>query len=167
MLVAAMNPCPCGFYGDIKRECRCSVRQIESYRQRISGPLLDRIDLHVEVPLVEFRELSSGTAGEKSSQIRERVVQARKLQSDRFRKSSNGTNACMSPRQVKQHCVLDSESNGYLEHAMEQMNFSARAHDRILKVARTLADLAGAETIRPADILEAIQYRSLDRKLFS
>lgn len=167
MLVAAMNPCPCGFYGDLKRECRCSVRQIENYRQRISGPLLDRIDLHVEVPLVEFRELSSGTAGEKSSQIRERVIEARRVQSERFRKFSNGTNASMSPRQVKQHCVLDSEGNGYLEHAMEQMNFSARAHDRILKVARTLADLAGSESIRPADVLEAIQYRSLDRKLFN
>jgi magnesium chelatase family protein len=143
------------------------VRQIENYRQRISGPLLDRIDLHVEVPLVEFRELSSGAPGEKSSQIRGRVVAARRVQTERFRKSSNTTNASMSPRQVKQHCALDSESNGYLEHAMEQMNFSARAHDRILKVARTLADLAGSENIRPADVLEAIQYRSLDRKLFS
>lgn len=167
MLVAAMNPCPCGFYGDLKRECRCSVRQIETYRQRISGPLLDRIDLHVEVPLVEFRELSSGAAGEKSSQIRERVVGARRIQHERFRKSSSATNSSMSPRQVKQHCALDAESSGYLEHAMEQMNFSARAHDRILKVARTLADLAGTESIRPADVLEAIQYRSLDRKLFS
>ena len=167
MLVAAMNPCPCGFYGDMKRECRCSPRQIENYRQRISGPLLDRIDLHVEVPLVDFRELSSGAPGEKSADIRTRVIAARTTQLERFRKTTNRTNSAMGPRQVKAHCKLDAESNGYLEHAMEEMNFSARAHDRILKVARTLADLAGAEDIRPTDILEAIQYRSLDRKLFS
>jgi magnesium chelatase family protein len=127
----------------------------------------DRIDLHVEVPLVDFRELSGGAPGEKSETIRERVVQARRIQAERFRKSANSTNSAMGPRQVKAHCQLDAESTGYLEHAMEEMNFSARAHDRILKVARTLADLAGSENIRPADILEAIQYRSLDRKLFS
>ena len=168
MLVAAMNPCPCGFYGDIKRQCRCSTRQIENYRQRISGPLLDRIDIHCEVPLVDFKELSSNTGGgEKSETIRERVVAARHIQSERFRKSPVSTNASMNPRLMKAHCQLDAESNGYLEHAMEEMNFSARAHDRILKVARTLADLAGAPNIRPSDILEAIQYRSLDRKLFS
>jgi magnesium chelatase family protein len=168
MLVAAMNPCPCGYYGDSKRECRCSNRQIETYRQRISGPLLDRIDIHCEVPLVDFRELSSNTnTGESSATIRQRVVAARGIQLERFRKSSNSTNSSMGSRQVRQHCQLNAESTGYLEHAMEEMNFSARAHDRILKVARTLADLAGAENIRPNDILEAIQYRSLDRKLFS
>jgi len=167
MLVAAMNPCPCGFYGDIKRECRCSPRQIETYRQKISGPLLDRIDLHVEVPMVDFRELTSpGPTGEKSETIRERVVQARNIQDERFRKSSNTSNAGMSSRMMKQHCQIDEEAKGYLEHAMEEMNFSARAHDRILKVARTLADLAGSPNIRPNDVLEAIQYRSLDRKLF-
>ena len=167
MLVAAMNPCPCGFYGDIKRQCRCSPRQIETYRQRISGPLLDRIDLHVEVPLVDFRELSANAPnGEKSAIIRERVVQARQIQTERFRKSSNSTNAAMSPRQMKVHCQIDTESTGYVEHAMEEMNFSARAHDRILKVARTLADLVGVPNIRATDVLEAIEYRSLDRKLF-
>jgi magnesium chelatase family protein len=167
-MVAAMNPCPCGYYGDLKRECRCSPRQIETYRQRISGPLLDRIDLHVEVPLVDFRELSSETnLGEKSETIRQRVIAAREIQLERFRKFSNSTNSAMGSRQVRQHCKLTPEANGYLEHAMEEMNFSARAHDRILKVARTLADLAGATDIRPNDILEAIQYRSLDRKLFS
>lgn len=168
MLVAAMNPCPCGYYGDLKRQCRCSSKQIENYRQRISGPLLDRIDLHVEVPLVDFRELSNSSAtGEKSETIRARVVEARRIQQERFRKSNHRTNSAMGPRQVKQHCQLDAECNGYLEHAMEEMNFSARAHDRILKVARTLADLAGSPNIRGTDILEAIQYRSLDRKLFS
>jgi len=168
MLVAAMNPCPCGFYGDMKRQCRCSTRQIEQYRQRISGPLLDRIDLHIEVPLVDFRELSNDTtSGEKSETIRARVIEARRIQNARFRGSVARTNSTMGPRQMKVHCKLDSECRGYLEHAMEEMNFSARAHDRILKVTRTLADLAGAENIRPPDILEAIQYRSLDRKLFA
>jgi magnesium chelatase family protein len=168
MLVAAMNPCPCGYYGDPKRACRCSSRQIEQYRQRISGPLLDRIDLHIEVPLVDFRELTStGGGGEPSESIRARVVQAREIQHERFRKSPTTTNSSMGSRQVRQHCQLDAESNGYLEHAMEEMNFSARAHDRILKVARTLADLAGSDQIRPNDVLEAIQYRALDRKLMA
>jgi len=168
MLVAAMNPCPCGYYGDPKRSCRCSPRQIENYRQRISGPLLDRIDLHVEVPLVDFRELSSNTnVGEASEVIRQRVVAARQIQHERFRRCGHSTNSSMNSRQVRQHCQLDAEATGYLEQAMEEMSFSARAHDRIHKVARTLADLAGSINIRPQDILEAIQYRSLDRKLFS
>jgi len=129
---------------------------------------VDRIDIHCEVPLVDFRELSSNAAtGEKSETIRERVVQARQIQQERFRKSANATNSSMSSRQMKVHCRLDAEGTGYLEHAMEEMNFSARAHDRILKVARTLADLAGAPNIRATDVLEAIQYRALDRKLFS
>jgi magnesium chelatase family protein len=130
--------------------------------------LLDRIDLHVEVPLVDFRELSSNTnSGEKSSVIRERVVAARQIQSERFRKNPNSTNSSMGCRLVRQHCQLSAEGRNYLEHAMEEMNFSARAHDRILKVARTLADLSCSPNIRPTDVLEAIQYRSLDRKLFS
>ncbi len=166
MLVAALNPCPCGYYGDSKRECRCSPRQIESYRQRISGPLLDRIDLHVDVPLVEFRELSTSSSGEKSSSIRGRVIAAREIQRRRFRNAKNATNAAMGARQVGEHCKLDSESTGYLEHAMEQFNFSARAHDRILKVARTLADLEDSMDIRANHVLEAIQYRTLDRNLF-
>jgi len=162
-----MNPCPCGYHGDVKRQCRCSPRQIESYRQRISGPLLDRIDLHVEVPLVDYRELSSASpGGEPSAAIRDRVRHARELQHRRFKKAGR-TNATMGARQVREHCKLDAEGGSYLEHAMEQLNFSARAHDRILKVARTLADLGGSEAIRPDDVLEAIQYRSLDRNLFS
>jgi magnesium chelatase family protein len=168
MMVAAMNPCPCGYYGDSKRQCKCSNRQIESYRQRISGPLLDRIDLHVEVPLVDFRDLSSNAAsGDSSATIRERVRQAREIQLKRFKNKPTVTNSSMNTRLVREHCRLDSESNGYLEHSMGQMNFSARAHDRILKVARTLADLGGSENIRPIDILEAIQYRTLDRNLFA
>jgi magnesium chelatase family protein len=167
MLIAALNPCPCGYYGDSKRECRCSPGQIERYRQRMSGPLLDRIDLHVEVPLVEYRELATASSGEKSERIRERVMLARDVQRRRFSGSPAQTNSAMGARQVKEHCALDAESISYLEHAMEQLNFSARAHDRILKVARTLADLAGSEVIRPNDVLEAIQYRSLDRSLFT
>jgi len=166
------NPHPCGYWGNLGeiagRQCRCSFRQIENYRQRISGPLLDRIDIHVEVPLVTFRELSSeGGGGDSSSVIRGRVMAAREIQLGRLRKSSARTNSSMSPRQVKQFCRLDSESTGYLEHAMEEMGFSGRAHDRILKVARTLADLGGSPEIRSNDVLEAIQFRSLDRKLFS
>jgi len=154
------SPYPCGYWGNLGeirgKQCRCSVRQIENYRQRISGPLLDRIDIHCEVPLVDFRELSSNTGGgEKSETIRDRVVLARRIQQDRFRKAAGATNASMSPRQMKVHCQIDTESSGYLEHAMEEMNFSARAHDRILKVARTLADLAGASNIRATDVLEA------------
>ncbi|MEN9991263.1 MAG: hypothetical protein RLZZ224_965 [Verrucomicrobiota bacterium] len=168
MLVAAMNPCPCGFYGDSKRECRCGSRAIEKYRQKISGPLLDRIDLHVEVPLVDFKELSSSELGEKSATIRARVAAAREIQSQRFQKNRGvSTNSAMSAKLVREHCALDATSTSYLEHAMERMNFSARAHDRILKVARTIADLAQSERIQSEHILEAIQYRSLDRKLFS
>ncbi|MBB5352534.1 magnesium chelatase family protein [Haloferula luteola] len=167
MVVAALNPCPCGYYGDSKRECRCSPRQIENYRQRISGPLLDRIDLHVEVPLVDFRELSSTTEGEKSAAIRQRVIEVRSRQFERFVGSSTRTNAGMSPRQVRDHCRLDAEGAGFLEHAMEALSFSARAHDRILKVARTLADLEGSDAVASHHVLEAIQYRSLDRALFS
>ena len=128
----ATNRCPCGYYGDIKRECRCSPVQIERYRQRISGPLLDRIDLHVELPIVDFRELSSDTnTGEKSSAVRDRVAAARHIQRERFKKASHSTNSTVGSRLVRQHCKLDKESSGYLEHATEQMNFSARAHDRI------------------------------------
>ena len=137
MLVAAMNPCPCGYYGDPKRECRCGSRTIEKYRQKISGPLLDRIDIHVEVPLVDFKELSSISAGENSAGIRDRVAAARKIQTQRFSKNKGiNTNAAMSARLVKEHCQLDHTSSQYLEQAMESMNFSARAHDRILHRGR-------------------------------
>lgn len=164
MLVAAMNPCPCGYSTDPKRDCRCSPRQIETYRQRISGPLLDRIDLHVEVPRVEYRELSSKATGECSAAIRDRVQQARQIQAERLRGQNGGlTNATMSSKQMREFCRVDEESARLLEHAMEQLHFSARAHDRILKVARTLADLAAQPDITAAYVLEAIQYRSLDR----
>lgn len=163
MVVAAFNPCPCGYYGDPKRACRCSPRQIENYRQRISGPLLDRIDLHVEVPLVNYKELSSDQAGEPSKTIRQRVIDTRRRQSERLGRTA--TNASMNSKEVRRHCILSPESSGLLEQAMDQLNFSARAYDRILKVARTLADLDSANNIEPPHILEAIQYRSLDRRL--
>ena len=166
MLIAAMNPCPCGYFGDPKRPCRCNPRKIENYRQRISGPMLDRIDLHVEVPLVDFKSLASAKKGESSATIRERVVRARELQRERFREFSGVlTNSSMPSKLVREHCGLDTESSAFLEQAMEHLNFSARAYDRILKVARTLADLEGEKDIRSPHILEAIQYRSLDRGL--
>lgn len=128
-----MNPCPCGYYGDSKRECRCSTRQIKNYWQKISGPLLDRIDLHVEAPLVDFRELSSNTnTGEKSESIRSRVTATRQIQTRRFKNNPNSTNSAMGSRLVRQHCWLDPESTRCLKHAMEEMNFRARAHNRIL-----------------------------------
>jgi len=168
MLVAAMNPCPCGFYGDLKRECRCGPPTIQRYRQRISGPLLDRIDLHVEVPLVDYKALASHDGGEASEPIRQRVETARQLQQERFAKQSGiHTNSSMTPRLIKKHCELDSEAAGCLEHAMAEMNFSARAHDRILKVARTLADLGGGEKISANNVFEAIGYRTLDRRMWA
>ena len=166
MLIAAMNPCPCGYYGDLKRQCRCSPPQIEKYRQRISGPLLDRIDIHVEVPLVEYRELAGDVTGESSSSVRQRVEAARERQQERFARHGQVTcNASMPSKLMREHCKIDATASGYLERAMSELNFSARAHDRILKVARTLADLAGSADIQVEHVLEAIQYRTLDRKL--
>ncbi len=168
MLVSAMNPCPCGYYGDVKRECRCGPPVIQRYRQRISGPLLDRIDLHVDVPLVEYKELASKEVGESSASVRGRVEQCREVQSERFRADKGiYSNSAMSPRQIKKYCEVDAESAGYLENAMNEMNFSARAHDRILKVARTIADLAGRERISADDVLESIGFRTLDRNLWT
>ena len=166
LLVAALNPCPCGYYGDPKRECRCSPPQIERYRQRISGPLLDRIDLHVEVPLLDYKELTSKEKGEKSEVIRERVIAARDRQSTRFKKDIGVTcNATIPSRLMRSYCSLDNETSSYFEQVMDELNFSARAHDRILKVARTLADLENQENIEMQHLLEAVQYRTLDRKL--
>lgn len=168
MLVAAMNPCQCGFYGDTRRDCRCSSVMVQKYRQRISGPLLDRIDLHVEVPIVDFKALTNAQPGESSESIRNRVEKARAIQAARFKGLSGvHTNTGMTPRLIKKHCELDAECSGLMEHAMGQMNFSARAHDRILKVARTLADLKEAESIDADSILEAVNYRTLDRNLWS
>lgn len=166
VLIAALNPCPCGFYGDVKRECRCSPPQIEKYRRRISGPLLDRVDIHVEVPLIEYRELRSNQKGESSEVVRERVSSARNCQLERFRTTKGVfANADIPAGMMSRYCDIGRESSMLLERAMDELGFSARAHDRILKVARTLADLAGSEGIEQEHVMEAIQYRALDRKL--
>ena len=168
MLVAAMNPCPCGYFGDPKRECRCSPGQVERYRQRISGPLLDRIDLHVEAPAVEYKDLSDRVPAESSASIRERILKARDIQNRRFAKSrKTSCNARMSHAQLKEHCRLDDSGNELLKRAMTDLNFSARSYDRILKVARTIADLASSESIATDHLLEALSYRNLDRRLWS
>lgn len=162
------SPCQCGYYGDLKRACRCSSPMVQKYRQRISGPLLDRIDLHVDVPLVDHKALMNSASGESSATIRARVEAARILQIERF-KSHKGvhTNSDMTPRLIKKHCELDAEGSRFLEHQMSEMNFSARAHDRILKVARTLADLKGLEKIDADSVLEAVNYRTLDRNMWA
>ena len=167
MLVAAMNPCPCGYFGDLKRECRCGPIQVQRYRQRISGPLLDRIDLHIEVPSVEYRDISSERAEENSEAIRMRVIAARQRQQERFRRDTKtNCNARMGTRQLKQHCKLDADSNELVRVAMTELNLSARAYDRILKVSRTIADLDDKIDITPEHVSEAIQYRTFDRTLW-
>jgi len=167
MLVAAMNPCPCGFYGDQKRTCRCSQRQMQQYRNKISGPLLDRIDIHIEVPTIRYQELTSLAKGEPSAAIRERVVVARAIQQERFKKRKNlHANAGMGSKDLQTYCNLDDEARSLLKMAITELNFSARAYDRILKVSRTIADLAAAENIAVEHVSEAIQYRTLDRQLW-
>ena len=166
MLVAAMNPCPCGYLGDSKHECRCSPSQIQKYRARISGPLLDRIDLHVEAPALSLAELRSDKAGEPSNEMRSRVNAARTGQQRRFAGTKITANARMTHAQIRKHCTIDADLGDLLQQAMEQLSLSARAYDRILKVARTIADLAGIESIESNHLLEAIQYRSLDRTVF-
>ena len=165
MLVAAMNPCPCGFWNDPTRECRCSPAQIQRYVGRISGPLLDRIDIHIDVPAVKFKELRGRDLpeGESSGEILERVVKAREIQIKRLSAEGVFSNSAMSTAQIRKFCPLDVESEKQLETAMMRQGLSARAHDRILKVARTIADLDGSEAIRTKHIGEAISYRSLDR----
>ena len=164
MLIASMNPCPCGYYNHPARPCSCNPGMIARYMNRISGPLLDRIDMHIEVTPVEVGKLSEERAGESSADIRKRVMQARKLQTERFRNDTIHTNAMMTPRHIREHCVLTPQSTRLLEEAMLRLNLSARAYDRIIKLARTIADLAGMPYILPPHIAEAIGYRSLDRE---
>jgi magnesium chelatase family protein len=166
MLVAAMNPCPCGFLGDPKRECACTHLQIQRYRSKISGPLLDRIDIHMEVPPVQFKDLAVREAGEASTGILDRVNAARKCQSERFQRTKTHTNSDMTSRQIRKFCQLDSDSSEILEKAMDRFGLSARAHSRILKISRTIADLEGVPDIQVSHVAEAIQYRSLDRRLY-
>ena len=163
MLAAAMNPCPCGYFNDRTRECKCTQPMIQRYVSKISGPLLDRIDIHIDVPAVNYKELRGGSAPEGSDQIRERVVRARNTQLERFRGHKLYANAQMVTSQIRKYCELSSDCERLLERAINQQGLSARAHDRILKVSRTIADLEGAANIESKHIAEAIQYRTLDR----
>ena len=166
MLIAAMNPCPCGYLSDANHECRCTPTQVQRYRSRISGPLLDRIDLHVEAPALTVKELRRAQPGEPSTAMRDRISIARERQRERFRASRTSCNARMTHRQIQSQCQISDDLGNLLQQAMEQLSLSARAYDRILKVSRTIADLEGAETIESSHLLEAIQYRSLDRTTF-
>lgn len=167
MLAAAMNPCPCGYFTDPTKECTCNTAQIQKYMARISGPLLDRIDIHIEVPAVKFKELASSSTGEKSEEIRRRVIAARKIQHQRFEGMKHiYCNADMATKEIRKFCSLDSASEELLKMAMTRLGLSARAYDRIIKVSRTIADLENSENILPQHISETIQYRTLDRELW-
>jgi magnesium chelatase family protein len=164
MMLAAMNPCPCGFYGDPTHECSCSMGMVSKYQKRISGPLLDRIDIHVEVPRVEYEKLADERLGEPSANVRERVEAARERQRQRFAGSALLSNADMQAADVRVYCQIDETGKSLLKAAMTQLQLSARAYHRILKLARTIADLAGSEGIQSVHLAEAIQYRP--RRLF-
>jgi magnesium chelatase family protein len=159
MLVAAMNPCPCGFYGDPVKECTCTPSMVSRYQKRISGPLLDRIDIFVEVPRIEYEKLASDRLGEDSEAVQMRVEAARQIQRQRFRGTNLLTNADMTPLEVREFCIAEPGAQALLRAAMKQLFLSARAFHRILKLARTIADLANADTISPSHLAEALQYR--------
>ena len=166
MLVAAMNPCPCGYYTDPRRQCRCTPTKIQNYLSKISGPLLDRIDIHIEVPSLKYRELTDQAPAEPSSQIKKRINKARQIQKQRFSDKKIFSNAQMTHREIKKFCTLNKEASDLLKMAINELGFSARAYDKILKVSRTIADLASSEEILVEHVSEAIQYRSLDRQLW-
>lgn len=166
MLVCAMNPCPCGHFSDPEKECLCGTMVVQKYMTRISGPLMDRIDLHIEVPAVKYRDLAGKETGERSARIRDRVLRARERQAERFSgRKGLFANADMQSRDIREFCPIDGTGEELLRMAISKLGLSARAYDRILKVARTISDLAGAPDIRPEHLGEAIQYRSLDRTL--
>jgi magnesium chelatase family protein len=167
MLAAAMNPCPCGFFGDPTRACRCTPPQIARYVSKISGPLLDRIDIHIEIPAVKYKELRGTTEVESSAAVRERVIKARALQLARYAGEKIYSNAQMPPRLIRKHCAITADGEKLLESAIARLGLSARAHDRILKVSRTIADLDDATDIEPKHLGEAIQYRTLDRSYWA
>ena len=154
-----MNPCPCGYLGDKEKTCICSPTQTQNYKKRISGPIIDRIDLHVEVPRIDFEKLSERTGGENSSTIKKRVEAARKIQRLRFQKTPFVTNSEMSSEAVKRFCALDNETKQIIKEAVEKLHLSARAYFRLLKLARTIADLASSESIKTSHMAEALQYR--------
>ena len=164
MLAAAMNPCPCGFFGDPTRQCHCTPMQIQRYVSKISGPLLDRIDIHIEVPAVKYKELRGDAVIESSETVRERVLRARQIQVERYRSEKKlYANAQMPSKLIRKHCAISADGEKLLENAIHRLSLSARAHDRILKVSRTIADLEGAAGVEPKHLSEAIQYRTLDR----
>ena len=167
MFVASMNPCPCGFFGSKEKECTCSPQAIQKYMGKISGPLLDRIDIQIEVTAVKYQKLETEEEIESSEKIKERVNKARKIQQDRYKENGIYSNAELTPKLVSKYCKLDKESKTILQNAFEKLGLSARAHGRILKVARTIADLDGKENINVSHIAEAIQYRSLDKKYWN
>jgi magnesium chelatase family protein len=168
MLAAAMNPCPCGYFGDPTRECHCTPPMIQRYVSEISGPLLDRIDIHIEVSAVKYKELRMPALAEDSEAVRARVVAARNRQLERYRgEQKTYSNAQMLPKMLRKHCGITADGEKLLENAITRLGLSARAHDRILKVARTIADLEAAENIAPTHLSEAIQYRTLDRSYWA
>jgi magnesium chelatase family protein len=167
MLAAAMNPCPCGYFTDPNKECTCTPPLIQRYMAKISGPLLDRIDIHIEVPAVKYKELATESPGEKSETIRNRVIKARNIQLNRFKELKYiFNNGDMGSKEVRKFCKLDQAGEELLKMAMTKLGLSARAYDRILKVSRTIADIDNSENILPQHVSEAIQYRSLDRELW-
>ena len=162
-----LHGCSCGFHTHPTKECRCTPGQIQKYMSRISGPLLDRIDIHMEVPAIEYKDMTSDVSGEASSVIRKRVIAARHVQAERFQHvKSLSVNADMGTREVRKYCQIDKEGQALLKSAMDQMGLSARAYDRIIKVSRTIADLEESLNIKPEHLAEAIQYRNLDRELW-
>lgn len=167
MLIAAMNPCPCGFYGHPTKECKCSAAAKKRYMDKISGPILDRIDIHIEVSPVEYEQLSCNSSAESSADIKKRVNRARQIQRERFKGTDVKCNAKMTPRMTKEYCVLGNEANELLKLSFEKLGLSARAYDKILRIARTIADLEESKEIAANHIAEALQYRSLDRKYWN
>ncbi|MBI4387455.1 MAG: YifB family Mg chelatase-like AAA ATPase [Candidatus Omnitrophica bacterium] len=167
LLVCAMNPCPCGYLSSRNHTCRCGLGQIQKYLNKISGPILDRIDLHVELPAVEYKDLVSAQPSESSAEIKKRVIETRQRQTERFQGTKIATNAVMNPREIKKFCALNEESKKLLEAAMKELRFSARGYFKAIKIARTIADLESSESIQTEHIAEALQYRSLDRNYFS
>lgn len=164
MLIASMNPCPCGYYGSSDKECTCTPQAISKYMGKISGPLLDRIDIHIEVTPVKYNKLDSCTPSESSQDIKIRVNNARKIQADRYKNYNIFSNSELTPKLINKYCKLDAGSKALMENAFSKLHLSARAYTRILKLSRTIADLELSENIMPNHIAEAIQYRSLDRK---
>jgi magnesium chelatase family protein len=164
MFIASMNPCPCGYFGSKEKQCSCNPNKISQYMSKISGPLLDRIDIHIEVSPVKYEKLESDTQSESSSVIKKRVDAARKIQADRYRDYGIYSNSGLTPSLMNMFCKLGTNEKSILQNAFDKLGLSARAYSRIIKVARTIADLAGVENINISHIAEAIQYRSLDRK---